>query len=66
MLAKPFKRSVAESLLSPTGTNNYWVIDDRGIWPKAEWNPAIGTGNRIAFEFDSWRPAVMLANDPLL
>lgn len=65
MLAKPFNRSVAESLLSPTGTNNYWVIDDRGIWPKAEWNPASGTGSRINFEFDSWRPAVMFANDSL-
>jgi hypothetical protein len=65
MLAKPFNRSVAESLLSPTGTNNYWLIDDRGIWPKAEWNPALGTGSRINFEFDSWRPAVMFANDSL-
>ncbi len=65
MLAKPFNRSVAESLLSPTGTNNHWVIDDRGIWPKVEWNPALGTGSRINFEFDSWRPAVMFANDSL-
>jgi hypothetical protein len=65
MLAKPFNRSVAESLLRPTCTNNYWVIDDRGIWPKAEWKPALGTGNRIDFEFDSWRPAVMVATDSL-
>lgn len=65
MLAKPFNRSVAESLLRPTGINNCWVIDDRGIWPKAEWNPALGTGNRIDFEFDSWRPAVMFATDSL-
>lgn len=65
MLAKPFNRSVAESLLRPTGTTNHWVIDDRGIWPKAEWNPALGTGNRIDFEFDSWRPAVMVATDSL-
>lgn len=65
MTEKPFKRSVAESLLNPTGTNKHWLIDDRGIWPKAEWNPAIGTGNRIDFEFDSWRPAVIFANDPL-
>ncbi len=65
MTEKPFNRSDAESLLSPTGTNNYWVIDDRGIWPKAKWSPALGTGSRIDFEFDSWRPAVMFANEQL-
>jgi hypothetical protein len=65
MTEKPFNRIDAESLLRPTGLNNNWDIDDRGILPKAEWNPAIGTGNRIDFEFASWRPAVMLASDPL-
>ena len=65
MTEKPYGRKVAESLLSPTGTNNYWVIDDQGLWPKGEWNPALGTGNRIDFELESWRPAVMFATDSL-
>ena len=54
----PFNRSDAESLLSPTGTNNYWEIDGRVIWTKDEWAPAKGPGNQmdipaLPFPFDA-------------
>ena len=62
MAAKPYGREHALALLEPTGLQGEWTVDDKGLWPKAEFKQLHAWGLRHEYELAAWKPASVYAD----
>lgn len=60
---KPYKRSHVEALLHPFDNSSPWLVDDRGVWPAADFKESDKLDLVPEYEILSWKPVMVFKND---
>lgn len=60
---KPYKRSHVEALLHPFDNSSPWLVDDRGVWPAADFKESDKLDLIPEYEVLSWKPVMVFKND---